>query len=122
MRRNATTRIGISLLVALVLASSVVASSVAARAETGLTQTCIDVRIGNDRSSYLDCLNAAMAAQVAHEQTRSLATVPYDGRSAPNQIGGFNLMAAQEHMGNALGVSATPQRPRTSFASPLTAH
>ncbi len=104
-------------IVGLALFSGAATADSAAPAEA--TQTCVDVRIGNDRSSYLDCLNANLKRQVEHEQGKPLPTVPYDVHSPSNQIGGFNLNAAQQQMGNAFGVSPHPQRPSEVFVSPV---
>ena len=86
------------------------------------TQTCVDVRIGGDRSSYLNCLNDNIKRQVEHEQAKPAPAAPYDASSLSNQIGGFNENAAQEQMGNAFGVSSHPQRPTQVFVTPLLAH
>lgn len=88
-------------------------------APAAATQTCVDVRIGNDRSSYLNCLNDNLKRQVEHEQGKPLPAAPYDAHSPSNQVGGYNLNAAQEQMGNSFGVSPHPQRPTEVFVSPV---
>lgn len=98
------------------------AGSAAAQTQSDITQTCVDVRIGNDRAASLDCLNDALKRAAEREQRAPVPTVPLDAQSPSNQIGGYNDAAAREHMGDAFGVSATPQRPHQTFVSPLTAH
>ena len=82
-------------------------------------QTCVDVQIGQDRSSYLNCLNNSIKNQVEREQNKAALTAPYSAGSPANQVGGFNENAAREQMGNAFGVSSRPQRPIRTFVSPL---
>lgn len=85
-------------------------------------QTCVDVQIGQDRSSYLNCLNNAMKNQVEREQNKATLTAPYSAGSPANQVGGFNENAAREQMGNAFGVSPHPQRPIRTFVPALPSH
>ncbi|HXJ01230.1 MAG TPA: hypothetical protein VNH44_08395 [Micropepsaceae bacterium] len=74
-------------------------------------QPCVDVQIGNDRTSYLNCLNDEMQRRVEHERGTPQITAPIDAHSPSTQVGTFNDAAAREHMGNAYGVSSVPQRP-----------
>lgn len=80
---------------------------------------CVEVQIGQDRASHIDCLNEALRRSVEREKTAPLPEAPIDARSASNQVGTANIAAAQQMMGNAFGVSAVPQRPHPTFANPL---
>src|SRR5215469_14464632 len=86
------------------------------------TETCVDVQIGNDRATQLNCLNDQMKRLVEHEKNAPQPIAPIDSRSSSNQVGVYNDAAAREHMGNAFGVSSKPQRPVQVFVNPLTAH
>lgn len=86
-------------------------------------QTCVDVQIGQDRSSYLNCLNDKIKRQVDQEQNRAAAlSAPYSAGSPAYQVGGYNRNGAQEQMGDASGASSHPQRPVRIFVSPLLSH
>jgi hypothetical protein len=80
---------------------------------------CVDVEIGQDKATALNCMNDAIRAQVEHTQATPSITSPIDARSPGNQVGTFNNQAAQEQMGSAYGVSAKPQRPKAVFMSPV---
>ena len=101
---------------------AVIAASVPAQAASDITETCVDVHIGNDRAAYFDCLNAELKRRAEREQKAPLPAAPVDARSPSNQIGTYNDAAAREHMGNAFGVSSRPQRPTQTFVNPLAPH
>jgi hypothetical protein len=82
-------------------------------------QACVDVQIGNDRSAYLNCLNDAMQRAVEHQRATPEIAAPIDTHSPSNRLGLSNEAAAREHMGNAFGVSAAPQRPASVFVNPI---
>lgn len=86
---------------------------------SGTTQTCVDVRIGNDRSAYLNCLNANLKHMAEREQKAPLPSVPYSASSPGNQIGVASVNSGHEQMGNAFGVSPIPQRPTPVFVNPV---
>lgn len=119
MRLNSMRLAGLAVLVA--FAGPAVAFAQQA-SQSAATQTCVDVRIGNDRAAYLDCLNADLKRRAVREQNAPQPTVPYDTHSPTNEIGGYNVNAAHEQMGNAFGVSSHPQRPTTTFVNPLLGH
>jgi len=99
---------------ALVAASSARGQEVAKDA-----QACVDIQIGNDRSTKLNCLNEALQHEVEREKAAPRPEAPIDAHSESNQVGTFNEAAAREHMGNAYGVSSVPQRPKSVFVSPI---
>src|SRR5262249_28232874 len=80
---------------------------------------CVDVRIGDDRAPSLTCLNQALQRTAARQHGTPQIEAPLSAASPPQRVGGFNLVATQQQMGNALGISAMPQRPREVFVSPL---
>ena len=82
-------------------------------------QTCVDVQIGNDRTAYLNCLNAAMQRRVEHERATPQIAAPIEANSSSNQVGTFNEAAVREHMGDSYGISPVPQRPARVFANPI---
>ena len=103
--------------------AAVMAGAVSVRAQDDITETCVDVRIGNDRAAYLNCLNDELKRSVERQRKVAQPTAPVDARSPSNQTGVYNDAAAREHMGNAFGVSSRPQRPAAPvFVSPLTSH
>lgn len=109
-------------LVLLLTATALCAGSAAFAADAGKPngmQACVDVQIGNDRTPYLNCLNDVMQRQVEHERATPQPDAPVDTHSPSNQVGTFNDAAAQQRMGNAYGVSSTPQRPSRVFVNPL---
>ena len=84
------------------------------------TAACVDVQIGNDRTANLECLNNAFQQRVQREHGTPPVEAPIGTQSSSNQLGTFNESAAREHMGNAYGVSAVPQRPpKPVFVNPL---
>jgi len=102
--------------------AAAMAGAASVRAQDDITETCVDVRIGNDRAAYLNCLNAELKRSVEREQRAPQPNAPLDARSPSNQTGTYNDAAAREHMGNAFGVSSRPQRPVQVFVNPLTSH
>ena len=82
---------------------------------------CVEVQIGQDSASQMDCVNDALKRVVEHEHNRPLPEAPISANSSSNQVGTFNDAAARQMMGNAFGVSAVPQRPKNSFANGLLA-
>jgi hypothetical protein len=78
------------------------------RAEgTSQSQTCVDVRIGDER--YYDCLNTLLRQSVP-QQPAPLPQAPLTATSPPNAVGTFNEQAVRQMMGNNFGVSVVPQR------------
>ncbi len=86
------------------------------------TQTCVDVRIGEDRTAYLNCINAQLNRDVARQQQVPQPAAPIDTHSATNTIGIVDETAARQKMGDAFGRSAQPQRPERVYVSPLLSH
>jgi hypothetical protein len=80
---------------------------------------CVEVQIGQDRASQMNCLNQAMQRAVEREHNTPIPEAPITAQSASNKVGVYNDAAARQMMGNAFGISAQPQRPRASFTSPL---
>ena len=80
---------------------------------------CVEVQIGQDRASQMNCLNQAMQRAVEREHNTPMPEAPITAQSASNKVGVYNDAAARQMMGNAFGISAQPQRPKVSFTSPL---
>ena len=80
---------------------------------------CVEVQIGQDIASHFNCVNEALRRAVQHEHGAPAVEAPIDAQSASNKVGTFNDAAARQMMGNAFGVSSQPQRPKSTFTSPL---
>ena len=81
------------------------------------TQTCVDVRIG-EQSSY-GCVNDAMA-HLTEQAHGPQVTATLGATSPAPAVGTFNRTATAERMGNNFGHSAFPQRPAPAvYGSPL---
>jgi hypothetical protein len=94
-------------------------SSDSSRNQARGAMPCVEVQIGQDRASQMNCLNEALRRSVEHEHSAPIPEAPITAQSASNKVGTFNNAAAQQMMGNAYGVSAVPQRPHNTFTSPL---
>ncbi len=80
---------------------------------------CVEVQIGQDSSSHMNCVNEALKRAVEREHNTPLPQAPVSAQSASNKVGVYNDAAARQMMGNSFGVSAVPQRPKTTFTTPL---
>ena len=89
------------------------------KADTPKDGPCVEVQIGQDRVSQMNCLNDAMRRAVEREHNIPVPEAPITAQSASNKVGVYNDAAARQMMGNAFGVSAQPQRPKLSFTNPL---
>jgi hypothetical protein len=96
-----------------------ISSGAASRNAARGAMPCVEVQIGQDRVSQMNCLNEAFRRSVEHEHKAPVPEAPITAQSASNKVGTFNNAAAQQMMGNAYGVSAVPQRPHNIFTSPL---
>jgi hypothetical protein len=94
-------------------------SSPSARGEDALAAPCVEVQIGQDIASHINCVNEALRRTVEHEHEAPLPEAPITAQSSSNRVGTFNDAAARQMMGNAFGVSSQPQRPKPTFTSPL---
>ncbi len=86
------------------------------------TDVCVDVKIGNDRSRYYDCLNGQMRQQAAHQANQQAVTQDAVSNSqphSPTQMGLYNQAATRERLGSSFGHSVVPQRPQQKFVNPL---
>lgn len=103
------------------LLGSLVVSVAAAQAQdtTGPATPCVEVRIGQDSTSHINCVNETLRRAVEYQRNAPSPEAPITARSASNVVGTFNDAAARQMMGNAFGVSAVPQRPKNTFTSPL---
>lgn len=75
-------------------------------------QTCVDVRIGEDR--FYDCLNQRLRAAVPGAEARpdAASAAPYSAAGTPSHAQGlFNEQALRQRLGSAYGHAARPQRP-----------
>lgn len=95
------------------------AAADARAAERGSNAPCVDVEIGRDRATSLECLNADIQRRVEYERNAPTINAPLDARSPAHRVGVANEEAAHEKMGNSFGSSAQPQRPQRNFKSPL---
>ncbi len=91
----------------------------AAVAQDAPAMPCVEVQNGQDSTSHMNCLNEALKRSVEREHSTPPADIPITAQSASNKVGTFNDAAARQMMGNAFGVSAIPQRPKSSFTTPL---
>jgi hypothetical protein len=93
----------------------------AARAEEKASQAapCVEVQIGQDRDSRMNCLNEEMRRAVEREHNTPTPEAPVNAQSASNKVGVYNDAAARQMMGNSFGVSSQPQRPKQTFTAPL---
>jgi hypothetical protein len=80
---------------------------------------CVEVQIGQDIASHINCVNEALRRVVQHEHDTPAVEAPVTAQSASNKVGTFNDAAARQMMGSAFGVSSQPQRPKSTFANPL---
>ena len=73
-------------------------------------ETCVEVEIGDERASGLNCLNQFLQREVARVQPpRNIA--PVDAASQSVQVGGFNQTALRQQYGRNFGNSVMPFRP-----------
>ncbi len=110
-------RLGWSVPLVIVAALVVLAALLGRTALADSQQTCVDVRIGDQRS--YTCLNEALAraALAAHGVVNPGLL---SATSEPQAIGAFDRTATAERMGNTFGHSAFAQRPpRPVYLSPL---
>ena len=110
-------RISLYLLVSVAVFAS--APVVHAQDKPSTAMPCVEVQIGQDSTSHMDCVNEALQRAVEREHNTPVPEAPINAQSASNKVGVYNDAAARQMMGNAFGVSAVPQRPKTTFTSPL---
>jgi len=94
-------------------------SSPSARGDAASAAPCVEVQIGQDIASHINCVNEALRRTVEHEHDAPIPEAPITAQSSSNKVGTFNDAAARQMMGNAFGVSSQPQRSKPTFASPL---
>ena len=74
------------------------------------SQTCVEVEIGGEKSSKLDCINQQLKQQV--DRAQPVGNVPpLDAASPAVKLHGFNETALQQQYGKNLGKSVVPFRP-----------
>jgi hypothetical protein len=95
------------------------AAAVQAQAQPSGPMPCVEVQIGQDSTSHMNCVNEALKRAVEREHNTPVLQAPIDAQSASNKVGVYNDAAARQMMGNSFGVSAVPQRPKATFTSPL---
>jgi hypothetical protein len=85
--------------------------------EPGTSDACVQVEIGGQKSSGLDCLNQ----QLKHEtdNVQPIGNIPpVDASSSAVKVGGFSQAAMSQQFGQNWGKSVVPFRPPTPvFAS-----
>jgi hypothetical protein len=74
---------------------------------------CVEVEIGGDKASPLNCLNQKLKKQVDQVQP-SVNLPPVDAKSQDIRVGVFNRAGVQQQYGSNFGVSVVPQRPAPS--------
>jgi len=80
---------------------------------------CVEVQIGQDSASHMDCVNDALRRVVEREHNMPVPEARVSANSSSNAVGTFNEAAARQMMGDAFGVSAVPQRPKSVFTNAL---
>ena len=91
----------------------------AVQAQEQKSGPCVEVQIGQDSTSHMNCVNEALKRAVEREHNTPVPQAPISAQSASNKIGVYNDAAARQMMGNSFGVSSVPQRPKTTFTTPL---
>jgi hypothetical protein len=86
-----------------------------------LSETCVEVQIGNEKAPSLGCLNRRLKQQV-DRVAPSLNAPPIDARSQDIRVGVANTVAVQQQYGPNFGRSAIPFRPQQTFTNPLAIH
>ncbi len=86
-----------------------------------LSETCVEVEIGNEKAPSLGCLNRRLKQQV-DRVAPSLNAPPIDARSQDIRVGVANTVAVQQQYGPNFGRSAIPFRPQQTFTNPLAIH
>jgi hypothetical protein len=87
---------------------SAATSTQPARAADAPSQTCVDVRIGDQRS--YGCLDQQLARQA--QESHAPAAIPSLSATSPAlAVGGYNQGATHERLGTSFGHSVIPQRP-----------
>ena len=74
------------------------------------SETCVEVEIGGEKSSKLDCINQQLKQQVDRQQPVGNVP-PLDAASPAVKLHGFNETALQQQYGKNLGKSVVPFRP-----------
>ncbi|HTH98409.1 MAG TPA: hypothetical protein VL574_13405 [Stellaceae bacterium] len=79
-----------------------------AHTETG--EACVEVEIGGQKSTGLDCLNQKL--KQATDSVQPVGNIPpVDASSPAVKVGGFNETAMQQQYGQNWGKSVVPFRP-----------
>jgi hypothetical protein len=86
-----------------------------------LSETCVEVEIGNEKAPSLGCLNRRLKQQVDRIAPTPTAP-PIDARSQDIRVGIANTAAVQQQYGQNFGRSAIPFRPQQTFTNPLAIH
>jgi hypothetical protein len=80
------------------------------KSDSAASETCVEVEIGGERSSSLDCLNRQLKHVV--DRVQPIGNIPPISASSPAvQVGGFNEAAMSQQFGPNLGKSVFPYRP-----------
>jgi len=105
----------------LLVSMAVFAGSAAVRAQDqhSASTPCVEVQIGEDTSSHMNCVNETLKRAVEREHNAPAPEAPINAQSASNKVGVYNDAAARQMMGNSFGVSAVPQRPKANFTPVL---
>jgi hypothetical protein len=74
------------------------------------SETCVEVEVGGEKASRLDCLNQQLKQQVERVQPVG-NTPPLDASSPAVKVGGFNEAGVSQQFGQNFGKSVTPFRP-----------
>jgi hypothetical protein len=83
------------------------------------SEHCVEVEIGGEKSSKLDCLNEELKSATQRVKP-SQPKPPLDASSPSVAVGGFNETAVGQQFGPNFGKSATPFRPPPpTFSNPI---
>lgn len=96
----------------------VLSAGICLAAEPSRPAPCVDVQVGGEHISDLDCINQNLRTMTARQQGIP-QMAPIDTHSSSPSVGTANQAAAQQMMGDAFGKSAQPQRPHPAFVSPV---
>jgi hypothetical protein len=85
----------------------------------GASTSCVDISVNDQPALSYACLNQRLAAAAGAGNTPSIRLDAVAHAPSNQQLGQFNFSALSNRMGNALGKSATPQRPPPLAPLPL---
>jgi hypothetical protein len=89
------------------------------QASTERQETCVQVEIGGQKTSALDCINQDLKREVEGVHP-PMNIPPISASSPPSEVGGFSATAMSQQYGQNWGKSVIPFRPAPQvFVAPL---